>query len=94
MTGRLFRNLKATQNGIEMKMTQETSTDRRMINAARPRSATANITNSITVCLVCEKVIDDAKGRAYLQLIVASRQRVGNICCRIRVLRGFVFDRI
>ena len=76
-------------------MTQETSTDRRMINAARPKSATANITNSITVCLVCEKVIDDAQGRAYLQLIaVASRQRVGNICCRIRVLRGFVFDRI
>ena len=54
-------------------MTQETSTDRRMINAARPKSATANITNSITVCLVCEKVVDDAKGKAYLQLIAASR---------------------
>ena len=93
MAGRLFRNLKAIQNGIEMKMTQETSTNRRMINAARPKSATANITNSITVCLVCE-VIDDAKGKAYLQLIAASRQRVGNIRCRIRVLRGFVFDRI
>jgi hypothetical protein len=77
-------------------MTQEMSADRRMRNAARPKSATADITHSIIVCLVCEKVIDGAKGRAYLQLIaaVARRQRVGNICCRIRVLHGFNFDRI
>lgn len=77
-------------------MTQEmsASANRRMTNAARPKSATANITHSITVCLVCDKVIDGAKG-AYLQLIaVARRQRVGNVCCRIKILRGLMFDKI
>lgn len=76
-------------------MTQETSADRRMTNTARPKSATANITHSITAYLVCDKVIDGAKDRAYLQLIaVARRQSVGNICCRIRVLPGLHFDKI